>query len=760
MPDMIPLLFLATGVTAQSPSLDPTFKAVHPAKGQIEAAKPETAKWIWTKRVAEKQWVTLTHDLQISTQPKSARAWIVVDNYFSLSIDSHDLAQTRVDVDDVDGWKTPKMVDVTSLLTPGRHVVKIHGYNVADAAGALFRLEVNGKPALLSDESWKALDDSVGTSGAASVKAAAGEQPWGQAVSGWPVAFRDIAPYLKHLSIAPGKVANFDASSDPDLLSWAPTTSSLHLTAPSGGKDWQVVLDFGRELPGRAWLTSKSGGTVSVGTGESVGEAIKEPYTTTKLELQPNGSGASRYTAFRYMALTFPAAQTQVDLDVFVDHVYYPVTYKGSFHCSDPLLDNLWYAGAFTAHNCMQEEIWDAPKRDRSIWMGDLHVSGQVINDVFLDTFLMEKTLRHLRDDAQGANPAGQLPQSHVNGIPGYSCSWLCGMADFYKHTGDLAFVKSQQANIASLMEFFRGEIGPSGTFENLKKSWNFVDWSAGFDNDGPMARATTHFFMVKAIRDGAYLLRKCGDTAAADKYSAWADTLQEAARKLVDPSQTYSDRRQENSMAVYTGIATPSQQQAIFDQVLKPGSPHWQELATPYYNNYVIFAMGEMGKAKEALGFVRDYWGGMVQEGGTTFWELYDTSWEKHNAHAHMKTGAGGSSYALSLCHGWSAGVTSFLTEHIAGVRPLDGGFSECEIRPDLADLSFVEATVPTPNGLISLKAHKDGEQTILDLVIPRSVKVAHVSVEGGVFASRGNAQTIDLGPGHHKLVSTKARS
>jgi len=655
-------------------------------------------------------------------------------------------------VDDIDGWKSAKMVDVTTALIPGRHQVRIHGFNVGQAAGVLFRLEVDGKTALLSDPSWKALDDADGSAGPAVVQAAAGAAPWGADVSGWPVAFGDSdVPYLRHLPISPEEIARFDPSSDPDALKWEPANASLHLAAPMGGKDWQVIVDFGKELPGRAWVTSSSGGSVSLGTGESVGEAIQQPYTTTHLTLEPKGSGGSRYTAFRYLALSFPAKETKVDLDLILDHLYYPVTYKGSFHCSDSLLDNLWYTGALTAHNCMQEEIWDAPKRDRQIWMGDLHVTGEVINDVFLDKFLIEETMRHLRAMAQGSSPAGQPPQSHVNGIPGYSCSWLCGMADFYKHTGDLEFIKSEKANIASLMDYFEGELGPSGTFENLRRSWNFVDWSPGFDNDGPTARAATHFFMVKAIRDGAFLLRKCGDTASANKYSAWADKLQEAGRSMVGPTQTYSDRRQENAMAIYAGVATKAQEEAIYDQVLTASSPDWKNLAAPYYNNYVLFALGEIGQPQAALDFARNYWGGMVKEGATTFWELYDPSWEKHNAHAHMKTGAGGSSYALSLCHGWSAGVTSFLTEEIAGVRPLDGGFSECEIQPQLGDLTFVEATVPTPDGSISMKARKEGNQTVLDLVIPRSVKVAHVSVPGSRFTP------VDLGPGRHRLVATK---
>ena len=66
--------------------------------------------------------------------------------------------------------------------------------------------------------------------------------------------------------------------------------------------------------------------------------------------------------------------------------------------------------GAYTAHLCMQDDIWDATKRDRARWAGDLDVSGRAINDVFGDHFLMQDTMSRL---------LGPAPiKSHVNGIP------------------------------------------------------------------------------------------------------------------------------------------------------------------------------------------------------------------------------------------------------------------------------------------------------------------------------------------------------
>ena len=68
-----------------------------------------------------------------------------------------------------------------------------------------------------------------------------------------------------------------------------------------------------------------------------------------------------------------------------LEGIYYPVQYAGSFESSDPLLNRIWETGAYTAHLCMQDGLWDAPKRDRGRWAGDIDVEGRVISTAFGD---------------------------------------------------------------------------------------------------------------------------------------------------------------------------------------------------------------------------------------------------------------------------------------------------------------------------------------------------------------------------------------
>jgi len=160
-----------------------------------------------------------------------------------------------------------------------------------------------------------------------------------------------------------------------------------------------------------------------------------------------------------------------------------------------------------------------------------------------------------------------------------------------------------------------------NGLFANKLGKWPFVDWSPGFDKDGPLTRASTHMFFVKALRETEFLFQQMEEPEMIRKYRAWAEEATSTARvRLADARGLYSNRRQENAMAIYSGVATQEQAETIYNEILKPGSSAWNETATPYYNNYVIFAMSEAGHTREALDFVRRYWGGMLAQGATTF--------------------------------------------------------------------------------------------------------------------------------------------
>lgn len=764
----LPTLTAHSQQAVTPPTIDPTYGLTLPKTSHTRPKRATDAKWIWADRTADAQTVALRSSFTLPRTPHESTIYITADDYFTLYINGKQADQSTPDPKDTLLWQHVHRRNITSLLRTGKNVIAVKATNAGGTAGVVARVEVEGKPVLLSDNSWKTLDapslpadwsaiafnDTAWS--AAHVVGELTAEPWAGAggLENWP-GYDASAPYLAHISLPPlalldihngdGKITA-DPQAAESFLVTLPKSRATNLNSP------ELVVDFGKEITGRVEISSPGGQSLAVivGTGESQEEALKSPWGGThRLEIAKGKAAHSPYSAFRYAHLSFlaPLASLSsvsssaqpvttpagsIEVHVNVDHKYYPVEYKGSFACSDDLLTKVWYTGAYTAHLGMQEDIWDAPKRDRARWMGDLHVSGAVINLAFADRFLMEQTLQRLRDDAQGGNPVAAGPKQHVNGIPGYSCAWICGLADFHRHIGDYAYLNRQHDALISLLEYCKGDLDSRQVFANQHKAWPFVDWAPEFNQDSPHARAATHLFLVKAIREAVFLLFELGDNARAKSYNAWADSLSDAAQRyLVDPAtNTFGDRRQDNAMAIYSGVATKPQTQAIYERVLTPKSPAWNFVATPYYNNYVIYAMSQAGHTSDTLDFIRKYWGGMLAEGATSWWEGYDPRWIKDDFHSHLEAD-NGTGYFVSLAHGWSSGPTSWLTERILGVRPTAGGFKSVEITPELGDLKWAEGDVPTPQGILHVRVEQSPGGLTIKAHLPKGIAAA-LSVPG----------------------------
>lgn len=531
-----------------------------------------------------------------------------------------------------------------------------------------------------------------------------------------------------------------------------------------------IVLDFGKEVSGWVQLTSDSNSpvTVTVQYGESKGALENDPYLgINPVYIPPKGTAHGPKSAFRYAEVRFVAAKGPVRFkSIQLNGIYYPVRYLGSFSSSDPMLNKIWEVGAYTAHLCMQDDIWDAPKRDRARWAGDLDVSGDVIDSVFLDHFLMQDTMTRL---------VGPLPiTQHVNGIPGYSAMWIMALGDYERHTGQRKYLASLHGQLVGLLDLMKADIGANGLYDDPEHEQLFVDWSPYFHSDTPQARMATDFEYYAGFRRGAELLKDLGDTKNAQRFKTLAASMKKAAQpEYLDPrTGSFGARWQTNAMAIYSGIAEPQQYHTIWQNVLsKVGTPYYNALIiSPYYGYYVISAMAETDHRKQALEWIRKYWGGMIDEGATSFWEAYDPSWPKTNFHSSLLAD-GMTGYRTSLAHGWSSGPTAWLMEQILGIQPTSEGFGTVTIRPDLAGLAWAKGTEPTPHGLIKVDLQGGlGTGLVTDLTLPGGVRAkilvpvsapgSEVMVNGqpmnGQSAEGGRRLAIEIGhAGRFRIVS-----
>ena len=529
----------------------------------------------------------------------------------------------------------------------------------------------------------------------------------------WP-GYMGMSPYLRTYSLLAtavthqtGGLEHVDALTNTS--SREPFSVDLPANASNDSNAPALLLDFGREVAGRLFVQSACNceAQILLSYGESESEALsgKNYLGTNLLRIPPRGGARGPKSGFRYAWLRFVDGAPQTAFRAIrLEGMAYPVRYKGSFESSDPLLNRIWTTAAYTAHLCMQDGVWDAPKRDRGWWAGDLDASGPVIGDVFGDEFLLNATLTHL------IPPAGH----DVNGIPGYTALWITTLADVYCYSGSKTVIEQEHAVLLQLLRQMDQEFDASGRFLNVGHHWLFVDWSPGLYAYTDEAAEGTELEFVRAYREAAWLLDQMGDVAAARRYNLRAETLAAQARKqFLSASAVYGDRWQLNAMAVLSGVATPQDDAAIWTRVFQgivSGGTQTQTI-TPYFNGYLLDAMARIGHRRAALDWMREYWGGMLAEGATSFWEAYDLRWPKQNPHLGLQAD-GTSGYFVSLAHGWSSRPAAWLMEELLGVKATEPGFRKVRVRPELAGLKWMRGAVPTPRGPIRVEADEQHVQ------------------------------------------------
>jgi hypothetical protein len=105
------------------------------------------------------------------------------------------------------------------------------------------------------------------------------------------------------------------------------------------------------------------------------------------------------------------------------------------------------------------------------------------------------------------------------------------------------------------------------------------------------------------------------------------------------------------------------------------------------------------MGEQDYVLKQMKDYWGGMLNLGATSFWEEYDPS--KNGAEHYAMYGR---EFGKSLCHAWGASPIYLLGKYYLGVKPTSASYATYLIVPSLGGLEWMQGAVPTPTGNIEM--------------------------------------------------------
>ncbi|MDR0715068.1 MAG: alpha-L-rhamnosidase [Bacteroidales bacterium] len=496
----------------------------------------------------------------------------------------------------------------------------------------------------------------------------------------------------------------------------------------TGNEFPSIVLDFGKEIQGGIQLVTTAEGRhdpvkIRVRFGESVSEAMSDAgkqgatndHAMRDFTVETPWLGVVEIgnSGYRFVRIDLIEPNCALYLkEVNAVFAYRDIPYLGEFRCNDERLNRIWMTGAYTVHLNMQEYIWDGIKRDRLVWLGDLHPEVMTVCTVFGYNDVIPKSL----DLARDITP---LP-GWMNGMFSYSLWWIIIHRDWYRYQGDLDYLKRQKSYLSDLLRLLFTEVDASG---KRVHEGGFLDWPSSPNGKG--IDAGVHALMAMAFQAGAELCDILGDRSLSAECAAVANRMRQHV--------PYHNRlKQAASLLALAGIMPA--RQANDEVIAVDGAKDF----STFYGYYMLQAQAKAGEYQVAMDNISRFWGGMLDMGATTFWEDFNLDWMENAAgidelvpegkkDIHADFGA----YCYeklrhSLCHGWASGPTAWLSEHVLGVQVVSAGCTTLRIEPHLGNLQWVEGAFPTPFGTVKISHRKNAAGKIIsDVKAPKGVKI-----------------------------------
>jgi len=468
------------------------------------------------------------------------------------------------------------------------------------------------------------------------------------------------------------------------------------------------LLDFGTELHGGIKILVQGCGenknaTLRLRFGESATEAMSElgennstndhAVRDTQVTVAFMGSIEIGNTGFRFVRIDLTEDEAEVEIKaVNAIFVYKDLEYKGNFQCSDDLLNKIWQTGAYTLHLNVQDYLWDGIKRDRLVWVGDMHPETSTLQAVFGYDDSVEKSLDLIRDETS--------PEEWMNYIPTYSMWWIIIQHDWFIHNGRLEYLAEQKNYLDKLLRNIVSQINEDGTNKITK---NFIDWST---KANPQAQvAGVHALLIMSLKAGKQICEILKDDELAEICNEALDKLK---KHIPTPN---GDKRAAALLVLSEAVDAVKTNEEILR--INPS----EDLST-FLGYYVLNARAKAGDIDGCLDLIREYWGGMLELGATTFWEDFNIKWLEKSRKIDDINGDGVDVHANyggycykgfrhSLCHGWASGPTAWMSEYVLGIKIVEAGCNKIKIEPNLGDLEWAEGSYPTPYGIVRV-SHK----------------------------------------------------
>lgn len=379
-----------------------------------------------------------------------------------------------------------------------------------------------------------------------------------------------------------------------------------------------------------------------------------------------------RRYAFRYVKLTMDERGFRRGPMKFTDFRITATTSAETSACkpimADTELADIDRIGCKTLEECMQRVFEDGPKRDRRLWVGDLRIQAltgyythpsentmkMVKKCLYLCAAYTESGQRVLQSVMEDANGTHAEPYF----LTDYSLLFAVTLCDYYEHTGDnevvddLFAVADEQLRIA-------WNDSEDCIVRDKEGWWTFIDWCSDLKKVTSLQGV-----LLYTLRKMITLCEKTGRIEPAREYTEkWQAFCNAAQKELYDEKSGYfQNAHDENQLSVHSqvwmvlgGVVDKEKARELLQRALK--NDEITSVVSPYMHHYVLEALFEADMQKEALEYIKAYWGEMVKREADTYWEVFvpDDFYASPYNNPVMN----------SSCHAWSCSASYFIRKY-----------------------------------------------------------------------------------------------
>jgi alpha-L-rhamnosidase len=422
--------------------------------------------------------------------------------------------------------------------------------------------------------------------------------------------------------------------------------------------------------------------------------------------------------------------------------IYSDMEQTGFFECSHPLINQLVHNALWSQKSNFMEIPTDCPQRERAGWTGDIScyapTASRLMNvNKFLAKWMKDLTHQQRDDGCVGSIvPAVGMP-NFVDGAAGWADAAIIVPYVLYKTYDDKNILTEQYPSMVKWMKFLDNrakKTHPSRWFKKnpykkftIDSGFHWGEWlepghvmgvdavKGFFFPDFEVATAY-YAYTNKLMSEIASILGKKEDS---DRYQDLFEKIKKGYRYNFTKNGSIKSKRQcKYVRPIALDLISDEEKNIAIDKLNSMVINNEYKIGTGFLTTpYILQVLSDYGYVETAYKMLenekRPGWLYEVKKGATTIWE----NWNGIDDNNVPRD---------SFNHYLMGSVVSWIFSHVAGIQPLEPGYTKIRIKPlPGGSLKYINCSYKSASGLIKSSWKRDAGNFSLEIDVPTETEV-----------------------------------